>query len=284
MEPIYPVGAVITLEVGSADDSQDCILRHMLLHDAHSCSQASLADLEVDLKSPISNPSNSNEFLLEESGSIERPVGDESSEGWSAEDIANDPMHYVLQSLLMDNATQLYVSSIVKVQRGLLFDFLDVCWNDVTELLNARCVVEEVHNLDRMENEGTWIQAKSRQKCKAAPKNSKSSLDSMWALWRFGRFGHADVACWRDDALARIGMAVVMLKANVVACFREGRGRSGFQPSKLDWVGQPGDWALMLLPLVSDVINPVMLGPCGSRFAAIVVFLMCGMESLSSVM
>ncbi|GMH12938.1 hypothetical protein Nepgr_014779 [Nepenthes gracilis] len=134
MEPIFPVSAVAALEVVSSEDSQDSKLRHLLLHDAHSCSQAGLAALEVDLKSPISNPSNSTKFLLEESDTIERPVGNEvllagekrvidcdsdvvssqSSEGWSAEDIANDPMHYVLQSILMENATQLYVSSIVK--------------------------------------------------------------------------------------------------------------------------------------------------------------------------
>ncbi|GMH10608.1 hypothetical protein Nepgr_012449 [Nepenthes gracilis] len=116
MEPIPPVSAAAALEVVLSNYLHDCKLRHLLLHDAQSCSQTSLAALEVDLKSPSSNPSNSNEFLLEESGTIERPVGDkvllagekrvidcdsnvnssQSSEGWSAEDITNDPMHYVL--------------------------------------------------------------------------------------------------------------------------------------------------------------------------------------------
>ncbi|GMH27097.1 hypothetical protein Nepgr_028940 [Nepenthes gracilis] len=44
-----------------------------------------------------------------------------------------------------------------------------------SELLNARCVVEEVHNLDRKEKQDSWIQAKSRRKRKAAPKISKAS-------------------------------------------------------------------------------------------------------------
>ncbi|GMH10628.1 hypothetical protein Nepgr_012469 [Nepenthes gracilis] len=47
--------------------------------------------------------------------------------------------------------------------------------SNCSQLLNAHYIVEGVHNLDRMETEGTWIQAKSRRKRKAAPKNSKSS-------------------------------------------------------------------------------------------------------------
>ncbi|GMH16962.1 hypothetical protein Nepgr_018803 [Nepenthes gracilis] len=192
MELIFPESAVAALEVVSPEDLLDSKLRHLPLHDAQSCSQAGLDALEVVPKSPISNPSISNDFLLEESSTIERPVGDEvllasekqgidwdsdvvssqSSEGWSAEDIENDPMHYVLQRLLMENATQLYVSSIAKGLQS--FD----CSNR-SQLLNARCVVEEVHNFDRLENVGTWIQAKPRRKRKAAPKHSKSSSASI---------------------------------------------------------------------------------------------------------
>ncbi|GMH00948.1 hypothetical protein Nepgr_002787 [Nepenthes gracilis] len=58
-------------------------------------------------------------------------------------------------------------------------------------------------------------------------------------------------------------------------------GRFQNQHSKPDWIGMQGDWALMLLPLVPAVINHVMLGPCGLGYAAIAVFLMRGMESLS---
>ncbi|GMH01011.1 hypothetical protein Nepgr_002850 [Nepenthes gracilis] len=41
-------------------------------------------------------------------------VSSQSSEGWSAEDIAKDPMHYVLQRFLLEKATQHYVCSIDK--------------------------------------------------------------------------------------------------------------------------------------------------------------------------
>ncbi|GMH14639.1 hypothetical protein Nepgr_016480 [Nepenthes gracilis] len=107
MGPSFPVSAVVALEEVSPEDLQDSKLSHLLLHDDLSCSHAGLAALEVDPKSPSSNPSISN-----------------SSEGWSAEDIANDPMHYVLQSLLLEQATQLYVSSIVKEQRESQFGSL----------------------------------------------------------------------------------------------------------------------------------------------------------------
>ncbi|GMH11594.1 hypothetical protein Nepgr_013435 [Nepenthes gracilis] len=44
-----------------------------------------------------------------------------------------------------------------------------------SQLLKARRVVVETCILDRMENVGTWIQAKSRRKRKVSPKHSKSS-------------------------------------------------------------------------------------------------------------
>ncbi|GMH17766.1 hypothetical protein Nepgr_019607 [Nepenthes gracilis] len=84
-------------------------------------------------------------------------VSSQSSEGWSAEDIAKDPIHYVLQCFLLEKATQHYVCSIDK------------------DLWASR-VVEETCLLDRMENVGTWVQAKSKRKRKVSPKHSMSSL------------------------------------------------------------------------------------------------------------
>ncbi|GMH02101.1 hypothetical protein Nepgr_003940 [Nepenthes gracilis] len=152
-----------------------------------SCPNRAVAALEVVL--PVHGSHNSILPLPEEAGTIERLVDDvnnlvgenrvmdidsdgassQSSEGWSAEDIAKDPMYYVLQRLLLEKATQLYVCSMDKDHRASLFDFLDSCWND------ARRVVEETCLSDRMENVGTWIQAKSMRKGKVSPKHSKSS-------------------------------------------------------------------------------------------------------------
>ncbi|GMH14541.1 hypothetical protein Nepgr_016382 [Nepenthes gracilis] len=114
------------------------IYRQQLLLDSQSCSQASKA-VRIGCEDYPELPSLDVEivFTLESSSrfSYEPPwwrlassKGLRSSEGWSAEDIANDPMHFVLQSLLMENATQPYVSSIVKLVASSLvcrFGFAD---------------------------------------------------------------------------------------------------------------------------------------------------------------
>ncbi|GMH11595.1 hypothetical protein Nepgr_013436 [Nepenthes gracilis] len=129
-----PDSAVVALEVVLPVDG---------LHDStlplpgdHSGFQAGIDALEVD---PFgANPTFSKVLLLEEAGTIERLEDDEnnlvgenrvmdfdsdgvssqSSEGWSVEDIAKDSMHYVLQRLLLEKATQLYVCSIDKDLRA----------------------------------------------------------------------------------------------------------------------------------------------------------------------
>ncbi|GMH22904.1 hypothetical protein Nepgr_024747 [Nepenthes gracilis] len=144
-----PDSAVAALEVVLPEDgSHD---NNLPLPGDLSRFQAGFDALEVDPSS--ANPNFSKVFLLEEAGTIERPadegnnfvgenrvmdidsngVSTQSSEGWSAEDFAKYPMHYVLQCLLLEKATQLYVCSIDKDQQASLFDFLDSCWNDVTE-------------------------------------------------------------------------------------------------------------------------------------------------------
>ncbi|GMH21198.1 hypothetical protein Nepgr_023040 [Nepenthes gracilis] len=61
------------------------------------------------------------------------PMTQWTAEEWTAEVIVNDPMHYALRCLLGENDSQSFFNSITKEQRGVLFDFIDSCWSDVSD-------------------------------------------------------------------------------------------------------------------------------------------------------
>ncbi|GMH07480.1 hypothetical protein Nepgr_009320 [Nepenthes gracilis] len=92
----------------------------------------------VDTNYPFSNSNGPNAppaevpgFIAVENKVVENDLDDvnsQSSEEWTAEVIANDPMHYALRCLLGENDSQSFFNSITKEQRGVLFDFIDSCW------------------------------------------------------------------------------------------------------------------------------------------------------------
>ncbi|GMH22195.1 hypothetical protein Nepgr_024038 [Nepenthes gracilis] len=155
----------------------------LLPRDALIHSQASLATVE-DLLKP-------KEILPADCGVIERPEGvvdpptgenrdldcdfdvvsSQSSEDWSAEEIAKDPMCFVLQRLLEEETTQHDLDGLVEGLQN--FDS-----QNCPQLLEALSGVVEDHHPMGLAQEGPWIQANSRRKRNTTRKNSKSSSDS----------------------------------------------------------------------------------------------------------
>ncbi|GMH12898.1 hypothetical protein Nepgr_014739 [Nepenthes gracilis] len=117
----------------SGPDGPDLPL-HVQLKD-QSCPLGSYPDLVVDSVYPPSNsivpiesPVEVSGFIAHENQADENDeVNSQSSEEWTAGVIANDPMHYALRCLLGENDSQSFFKSISKVQRGVLFDFIDSC-------------------------------------------------------------------------------------------------------------------------------------------------------------
>ncbi|GMH05980.1 hypothetical protein Nepgr_007820 [Nepenthes gracilis] len=108
-----------------------------LQHVDQTCSLGGSPAVVVDSNSSFSNSNDPNESHLEgpdcnagENRDIESDPDDtnsQSSEKWTTEVIAKDPMQYALRCLLGENASQLHFNSITKDQRGVLFDFIDSC-------------------------------------------------------------------------------------------------------------------------------------------------------------
>ncbi|GMH06141.1 hypothetical protein Nepgr_007981 [Nepenthes gracilis] len=69
----------------------------------------------------------------------------QSSEEWTDEVIAKDPMHYALRCLLAENASQLHFKSISMDHRDFLFDFLNSCWSDMSRVQFSRVHFPGVH-------------------------------------------------------------------------------------------------------------------------------------------
>ncbi|GMH22175.1 hypothetical protein Nepgr_024018 [Nepenthes gracilis] len=123
------------------------VSRPHLQHVDQTCSLGGFPAVVVDSNSTFSNSTGPIESHLEglgcnagENRDIESDPNDnnsQSSEEWTAEVIAKDPMHYALRCLLGENASQLHFNSITKDQRGVLFDFIYSRWSDVSENLDA---------------------------------------------------------------------------------------------------------------------------------------------------
>ncbi|GMH04946.1 hypothetical protein Nepgr_006786 [Nepenthes gracilis] len=76
-------------------------------------------------------------IIFGENRDIESDLDDsssQSSEEWTDEFIAKDPMHYALRCLLAEKASQLHFKSISMDQRDFLFDFFNSCWSDMSEI------------------------------------------------------------------------------------------------------------------------------------------------------
>ncbi|GMH18606.1 hypothetical protein Nepgr_020447 [Nepenthes gracilis] len=107
-------------------------------HKDQSCPLVNCPDSTVDARYPPSNstipiasPVVVPGFIADENLAAENDdVNSQSSEEWTAEVIANDPMHYALRCLLGENDSQSFFNSVTKDQRGVLFDFIDSCWFD----------------------------------------------------------------------------------------------------------------------------------------------------------
>ncbi|GMH02122.1 hypothetical protein Nepgr_003961 [Nepenthes gracilis] len=70
---------------------------------------------------PIASPVEVPRFIADENQVAENDdVNSQSSEEWTAEVIANDPMHYALRCLLGENDSQSFFNSITKDQRAAL--------------------------------------------------------------------------------------------------------------------------------------------------------------------